>query len=120
MTGQGYYALGILKPLHSLVLRNLQWDIGGGIGVASVEYNCHRYSFVYAGGEQASDVTIKKTLFSTLVYTEAKVFLSDYLSLGITGDYVFIPKKIPSIDEVKVESRGMGTASIGFTLGLHF
>lgn len=120
MTGQGYYALGILKPLHLLMPRNLQWDVGAGIGIASVEYNSLRYSYPYADTSRTPDMAIRKTLFSGVVYTEVKVFLSDYLSLGISGDYVFIPKKIPAIEEMKVESRGMGTASIGFVLGLHF
>lgn len=120
MTGQGYYALGILKPLHSLMLRNLQWDVGAGMGFARVEYNSLHFSYPYIDTSQTPNVTISETLFSGLVYTEVKLFLSGYLSLGITGDYVIIPKKIPAIDERKVESRGMGTASIGFVLGLHF
>jgi hypothetical protein len=123
MTGQGYYVVGVLKPLHSFTPRGLQWDVGAGIGLASVDYYCHSYTYSYTSGSslsQTSDVTIKKSVLSGVVYTEAKVFVSPYCSLGIAADYVIIPKKIPDIQEIGIGSRSMGTTSIGFALGLHF
>lgn len=120
MMGHGYYALGILKPLHSLALRNVQWDVGAGIGVASVDYHDYQKTYTYPDTLLPIEVTRRETLISGMLYTEVKVFLSDYFSLGVTGDYVFIPEKTPTIREINIGSRSMGTASIGFALGLHF
>lgn len=120
VTGRGYYALGILKPLASLAPRNLQWDVGVGVGGARVEYIVQGQRDHYPDPPRDFTMSIRKTLFSGMVYTEVKFFLSGYFSLGITGDYVFIPERIPEIQEMSIPSRQMGTGSIGFVLGLHF
>jgi hypothetical protein len=120
MAGHGYYAVGVLKPLSSLALRSLQWDVGAGVGIAKVDYRYQRNNYSYPNPTPTVDVQIKETVFSGCIYTEVKAYLFDYFSLGVVGDYVYIPKNVPAMDGIGIGARKMGTTSIGFVLGLHF
>jgi hypothetical protein len=119
MSGHGYYAIGVLKPLSSLALQGFQLDVGAGVGIAKVDYSQHVSTYSYPI-PTPTIVQIKETFFSGFVYMEAKAYLYDYFSLGIVGDYVYIPKNVPAMHEIGVESRKMGTTSVGFVIGFHF
>jgi len=112
LNGTGYYAIGVIKPLCVTNLRKLQWDIGIGAGFASMNYKVRHPWF--------SNAEDRETMFSGLVYTEVRVMLSGYLSLGVVGDWVYIPRDAPAIPKIELGPRTMRTTSVGLVLGFHF
>ncbi len=119
LTGHGYYAVGVIQPLWKLGWRDLQWDIGAAVGMASVD--CRAISWGYDSYYQAVEFLVekKKTTFSAAINTEFKVFIAEYLSLGVTADLVYIPEDVPDAGGFNFASTTLGSSSIGFVLGFH-
>jgi hypothetical protein len=122
---KGYYAVGICKPLLWKLPKGLVWNIGGGLGVAKVNFNL--YHTQYSGYPTYETVTtehnISKTRFSSFVFTELNFFLQDTLSLGLAADYAFVPSdNAPAIPAAGIPAQKLrfSNGSIGFSLGLHF
>lgn len=121
LEGTGRYAVAVVQPLWKLGLKGVQWDVGAGIGVAS--YDCQAFSppsyYSYDSVRAGMFIEQKKTTFSTLIYTEVKVFPANFLSLGVAADWAYIPDRVPVVQGVKFESNRLGTTSIGFVLSFH-
>ncbi len=121
LEGSGLYVIGVFQPLWKLGWRVAQWDIGAGFGRASYDFRASSPPF-YVAYDSVSPGTFiekKKTAFSTLLYTEFKVFLTDYFSLGITADWAYIPEKVPDVQGFTFDSHHLGSTSIGFVLSFH-
>jgi hypothetical protein len=121
LEGNGEYAVGVFQPLWKLGWRTVQWDVGGGLGIASYDFNTNYgpdYSIegLMRPGRSEGQST---TTFSTLLFTEFKLFLADYFSLGVTADWAYIPDKVPDVKGIPFASRQLSTTSIGFVLTLH-
>lgn len=122
---KGYYAVGICKPLLWRLPKGLVWNVGGGLGIAKVNFSLR--STQYSGWPTYETVTtehnISKTRFSSFVFTELNFFLQDTLSIGLAADYAFVPSdNAPAIPEAGIPAKKLrfSTGSIGFSLGLHF
>lgn len=119
MSGRGYYAVGVIHPLWKLGWRDVQWDIGAGVGLATIDLQTTSQIYTYPA--QPSILIGKKgSIFSATVSTELKVFIAEYFSVGIAADLVFIPEDVPDVPAFKFESKTLGTQSVGFVLGFHF
>jgi len=62
-------------------------------------------------------------VFSAVVYTDLKLYIQRWLSLGLAADYVYIPKEnIPAFERagIPAQSKPLGTSSLGFSLSFHF
>lgn len=122
LEGNGYFVVGVVQPLWMLGWRKVQWDVGVGIGKASVNFMAAQpgyYDYASGGFKDGKSAEVSRSGFTTLWYTELKVFLADYMSLGITADWVRVPQDIPDISGVTLESKNLGTSSVGFVLGFH-
>lgn len=121
LEGTGRYAIAVVQPLWKLGLKSLQWDIGGGVGVAT--YKCQAssppYYFTYDSLWAGTSVDQNKTTFSTLLYTELKVFPSDFFSIGVAADWAYVPDRVPAVRGFTFDSERLGTTSIGFVLSFH-
>jgi hypothetical protein len=120
LTGEGYYAVGVIQPLWKLGWRNVQWDVGLGLGMASVDFRAASQSYAYPY-PLSSGVSIekKKTTFSAMISTELKVFVVDNFSIGLAADLVYLPEDVPDVQGFNFQSKTLGTRSLGFVLGSH-
>ncbi len=120
LTGRGYYAVGMFQPLWKLGLRGVQWDIGGGVGIATIDCRSASQVYDYSSGSW-SEVAVKlqKSTISAALITELKVFLGDNLSLGVAADLAYIPEDVPDAQGFSFRSKTVGTSSIGFVVGFH-
>jgi hypothetical protein len=122
---KAYYAVGICKPLLWKLPKGLVWNVGGGLGVAKVNFNLkHTQNMGYPTYDTVTtEHNISKTRFSSFVFTELNFFLQDTLSIGLAADYAFVPSdNAPAIPEAGIPAKKLrfSTGSIGFSLGLHF
>ena len=122
LEGTGQYAVGVIQPLWKLGWQAAQWDIGGGLGIAHYDFNATTTYFYSYDGTQQPPTTVEKTqsTFSTLLFSEFKLFLTDYFSLGVIADWVYIPDKVPSVQDFTFDSDHFGTTSVGFVASFHF
>jgi hypothetical protein len=123
LSGSGYYAVGVFKPLWTLGMHRVQWDIGLGVGLTSVNFSVTPNVYYYYYPPPSSPgtaIALKKTTFSAMTYTELKVFFADYFSVGLTADLVYIPETIPAVKGIAFERETFGTTSVGFVVGYHF
>lgn len=123
LNGRGYYAVGVFKPLWTLGMHSVQWDIGVGVGIASVDFSIAPDVYYYyypPPSSSGTPIETKKTTFSAMTYTELKVFIADYFSVGFIADLVYIPENVPSVQGVTFERETFGTTSVGFVVGYHF
>jgi len=128
----GYYLIGVFKPFAGSMPRSISWELGVGLGAATIDFeleaNWNKYdhrrdysqwkdyrgSFGHANSEK---------VFSGTVFTTFNLFLHRGLSLGAYADYAYLPDRdAPAVPEVGFEAQKLrfGNASIGFSLGLHF
>ncbi|MDP1677971.1 MAG: hypothetical protein Q8L88_14025, partial [Bacteroidota bacterium] len=81
--------------------------------------NSSPYYFYQQSGNYQN--VVNETALSVVVFGEFNIYLKEYLTLGITTDYVFFPPiKIPSDPLSKLPEQTLsGNACIGFVLGIH-
>jgi hypothetical protein len=120
--GVGYYAIAAYSPFSSALSNSFSWVIGAGVGMGNVDYEFHR---IESGGfpdyfQDTTSTIIHEKLLSALIYTEFDLYLYEEFSLGISVDYVYIPKEIPGIPELNISEGNLGNFSFGLTIGLHF
>jgi hypothetical protein len=124
MSGRGLYVVGVFQPLWKLAWPDVQWDVGVGVGTAAVNFNAESLHYVYSPfygyeTEVRRSTGYKESTFSVTINTELKVFIADYFSLGLSADLVYIPDDVPDIPGINLESKTLGTSSIGLVLGIH-
>jgi len=116
------YGIVSLEPLRLKAAGRLTWNVGLGFGLAAVRLL--RQGNEYGGDapvEEAAEV--KKTLLSAVAFSTLEFRLTRSLSAGIAGDYAFIPAAaVPALPRfgLPAQGLGLGNASAGFVLGLHF
>ncbi len=123
LNGRGYYAVGVFKPLWLLGGRSLQWDIGVGVGMASVDLSASPgvvYDYYPSSSPPMTPVGLKKKTFSAMMYAELKLFFTGNLSVGFNADLVYIPEDVPSVQNVTFERGTFTSTSVGFVVGYHF
>jgi hypothetical protein len=126
LNANGYFAVGIFKPLGQLRKRSWQWDVGLGAGLSHIEgtvtTNSSSWSTIppYTHTSNNSVSKINTNVLSALAYTEFKLFIADYFTLGVIADYAYIPKDILTTASSDGDEKKIGTSSIGFTIGFHF
>jgi len=120
----GYYVIGIYKPFLKRMPKQISWNAGVGFGAAKVNFCLKTSSHSwYPYFEEKTEHNISKILFSTIIFTELNLRISDALSLGLISDYVFVPSEHgPEFLEggIPAQKLRLGNGSVGFTLGLHF
>lgn len=120
MNGSGLYAVGVIQPLWKLGWRDVQWDIGAGVGIARIDFKATSQAYeYYTPPSPTISIDKKKSTISAQFNTELKVYITEYFSLGLTADLVYIPEEVPDVPGISFESRTLGTTSIGFVLGVH-
>ena len=120
----GYYAICVYKPFLKRMPKQISWNVGVGFGAAKVNFNLKTSSHSwYPYFEEKTENNISKILFSTIIFTELNLWISEALSLGLISDYVFVPSEQgPEFLEegIPAQKLRLGNGSLGFTLGLHF
>lgn len=122
---KGYYIVGIFKPLRRKLPKNIAWNVGFGAGAAKKDFSLEStVDIVYPDNESIPyEHRISKYCFSGVVFTELNLSLHDNLSFGLAADYVSLPaENVPAFLEADIPAQRLrfGTASIGFTLAIHF
>jgi hypothetical protein len=124
---RGYYAVAVFHPFPARVFRGFDWNVGIGLGMADVDFEFISSTYWHAtfdpNVERTDDYHLSKRYFSGVVFSELKVYFQNWTSLGITADYVYIPKEnIPAFPGVGIpaQSLNLGKGSIGFSVGIHF
>ena len=110
--------MGVIQPLWKLGWKDVQWDVGVGLGIATVEFKSSSQVYDYSSSSSVS-IGNTRTMFSALINTELKVFVTDHFSIGLAADLAYIPEDVPSVQGITFESKTLGTRSVGFVLGLH-
>jgi len=119
----GYYAVGVYQPFYPRLKEPYQFKIGVGLGMADVNFKVQTQNYVdyYNQTTQYNKVTGK--LLSGTIFAQFDLFLSHGFSLGLIGDYVFVPsRQSPNIPEAEIPAQKLrlGNGSLGITMGLHF
>lgn len=117
----GYFLVGIYKPFLRTLPRILSWNLGLGLGVSRTKLKTAISSYQYE--YPPSGFEISKTQLCSLLFTELKLNLSNYLSFGLTADYMFAPSlQAAAIPEAGIPAQKLRVenGSIGFTMGFHF
>ncbi len=114
--GTGFYAMAVYNPFYSIFPATISWKVGVGIGIGNVGYEFSEY---YTQGD-TTIASIKRSLFSAVLYSQFDLYIYDSFSIGFVADYVYLPEDIPGIPDLDISSRNLGNFSFGFTLGLHF
>jgi hypothetical protein len=117
--GKGYFVVGVVQPLWKLTGRNVHWDIGAGLGLASFDFSGTSWTYTYGLEPPMTTVAVRKDVLGALAYTELKVFVSGYFSLGLTADVVITSESVPNMTGVTFDSSTLGTSSVGVTFGFH-
>jgi hypothetical protein len=117
--GKGYFVVGVVQPLWKLTGRNVHWDIGAGVGLISFDFSGTSWTYTPWLESPMTTVALRKDVLGAMAYTELKVFVSGYFSLGLTADVVITSESVPNITGVTFDSSTLGTSSVGVTFGFH-
>jgi hypothetical protein len=128
----GYYFIGKYKPFSIKISSKSDIAFGGGIGMAKIDYQrkagLYKNSYKIINGVYESTPTgnsfhneVSETMVSAIIFGEYNFYLKEYLTLGITTDYVYFPTKtIPAEPSAYLPKQTLsGNASIGFNFGVH-
>lgn len=117
-----FYGIVSLEPLRPKAAGRLTWNVGLGFGLAAVRVL--RQAYEYGWDDPVEETAeVKKTLFSAVAFSAFEFRLTRSLSAGIGGDYAFIPAvAVPGLPLLGLPAQdlGLGNASAGFVLSLHF
>jgi hypothetical protein len=128
----GYHAICSYRVGHLIGLQRSPLDcrIGGGVGLAEVDYSyyqLYQYSETVPGQTNPTwktvrlDKKIKRDFLSGVLFGEIDANISRDLSLGLEADYVLVPQeKRPAVPQSNIPEGRLGNYSLGFKLGLHF
>jgi len=117
----GEFIVASYKPLYSLVDSWLDLKVGGGFGIASIDYN--RRTTVSANTWQQSFFNVADNSVVAYLCGELEFELVDGFSIGLVADKVFGPSRdAPAVPEAKIPAQTLSfdNSSVGFTIGLHF
>ena len=117
----GYFLVGIYKPFLRMLPRILSWNVGLGLGASRTILKTAIPGYQY--GYTPSKFEISKTQFCSFLFTELKFDLSNFLSFGLTADYMFAPPlQVPAFPDAAIPAHKLRVenSSIGFTMGFHF
>ncbi len=123
-SSNGYYLVGVYRPLSRTLPNALSWDFGLGIGGArtTIDTKSEIFDTAYPNGRE-SEAKVTRTQFSVLAFTELKLNISKVLTFGFAADYFLAStislEAIPEA-ELPVQTFRVGNGSLGFSLTLHF
>jgi hypothetical protein len=126
LSSLGLYALGVYRPLRSVLPKSIRWSMGGGLGAAKVNFglNTSLETDIYPDSIVINrNHNISKTSVSGLAFTEFDFLVDENLSFGLAADYVFVPaQRAPAFEDMGIPAQKLrfGNSSITFVLGLHF
>lgn len=118
----GYYVIGAYNLFPSWLIGRVNWKSGLGLGLAQVNFNLRSFSYTQSGYSSEIE-TVSKNLFSGIIFSEVSLQLFRFFSLGIIGDYVWVPThEGPPLSSAGILAQKLrfGNGSIGITMGLHF
>ncbi|MBI5463601.1 MAG: hypothetical protein HY966_01450 [Ignavibacteriales bacterium] len=126
----GKYVMVSYKPFVSVLDRQFSINVGGGLGIASVDYlrdiTISTYDYTSTSGQSApqySSFAVVDGFPSGYLYGELQFNLDEHLSLALMADKVFTPsKESPPVPEAQIPQQALafGNSSFGFSIGLHF
>lgn len=116
----GYYGVGKYKPFYNTLPSQMDFSIGGGIGIAKINYTAYTYTLTYSSTQNSAPQDVNDMTLSAIVFGEFNYYFHESLSLGVAADFVYYPpKKVPAVANLP-EQTIFGNACIGFVLGLHY
>jgi len=123
-SSNGYYLVGVYRPLSRTLPNALSWDIGLGIGGAktTIDTKAEIFDTPYSNRREA-ETKVSRTQFSALAFTELKLNISKFLTFGLAADYFLASTvRLEAIPEAELPAQTfrVGNGSIGFSLALHF
>jgi hypothetical protein len=124
----GYYGVCKYQPFYGTMPKQIQFVVGGGIGIVNIEYSrtvstyTNSYDPPYNSTQSYVQDNVNDMTASAIMFGEFNLFLRESLSLGLSADYVYYPpKKVAANPSANLpEETLLGNACIGFVLGLHF
>lgn len=124
----GYYGVCKYQPFYGSMPKQIEFVVGGGLGIANIEYsrteNIYTYNYnpPYNSTESHVQDNVNDMTASAIVFGEFNLFLRESLSLGLSADYVYYPPKRVAANPSSnlAEETIFGNACIGFVLGLHY
>ena len=136
---RGLYAVALYQPFRSSRPRRLNWTIGIGAGGVKADFHIQTYYAIYTVSlkdsrieyEERREYRIQKTSPGAVLMTELSYFLNPKFSLGIYGDYVFVPTQDFQAIQVRTyqdlgvhtipaQKVSVGNGCVGISIGLHF
>jgi len=121
-----YYVVALYEPLYGRLPEPLQWQLGWGLGLVSIDGRARGAVQVGTYPLHSSTVdeqSLSGSTFSTVLFTDFSVFLYPSLSVGLNAEYVYVNQQ--TIQPIRGITTGettlkLGSSSFGLTLGLHF
>ena len=99
--------------------------IGLGLGMADIDFRLKAQRYSYGPDEERVEVDgkVTTTRVSGMMFGELIFPLTDWISIGLTGDHVFIPPiEVPGLPDfdIPAQTLRLGNSSIGIRLGFDF
>jgi hypothetical protein len=121
LEASGKYIVGSYKPLYHLVDSWLNLKVGGGLGIAPIDYN--RSTTISGITPQYSSFNIADNSLSAYFFGQLDFELVEGLSVGLIADKVFGPSRdAPAVPKANIPTQtiSFGNTSVGFTVSFHF
>lgn len=115
----GYYGICKYKPFYGAMPSQTDFAIGGGIGIATINYQAYAHTNTGFGLQTVQQIVEDRTL-SAIVFGEFNYYFRESLSLGVAADFAYYPPKKVAADANLPEQTIFGNGCIGFVLGLHY
>ena len=125
----GRYFVAQYKPFSNRLSERFALNIGGGVGLMSIDYRRDISGTTYDNSNSTSQYfgpfpySDSRSAWSGLIYSEIAMRLYDGLTLGVILDRLIVEgvedPAVPSIG-YSSSSLNLGTWSFGITIGAHF
>jgi hypothetical protein len=123
----GKCLVAVYQPLYGVLPSRLGLRVGGGAGIASLDYARTTGVFTFSpdgpGTQQDSYFSVSDNVVVWYLFGQIEYELVDGLSVGLVVDNVFGPSRgAPAVPEASIPGQELqfGNSSVGFTLGFHF
>ncbi|MBE0644096.1 MAG: hypothetical protein IH600_08450 [Bacteroidetes bacterium] len=91
----GWYFVATYEPLRKQLRKPVAWLMGAGIGAVSLRGQLTLTTTQWFGPDFSIDTRQLRSLdgrrFSAIMFTDFRVHLYPSLSLGLTGEYIYLP-----------------------------
>jgi len=118
--GYGYFLVGAVEPLHSLAWRSVRWNIGGGVGRASFEFEAQTIAYAsYSASSSETRVADRTNGVAGLLYTDLNVSLTRGFSIGVWADMVMTNAGPPDLSDLQINGSKYTTSCAGVSVAFH-